>query len=417
MTTPHQHARDNAPLALAALVAVVAAGQCRAHAWQESDGVPVVLASVETEPVPGSGDAADDAAVWVSGDAVAILGTDKRRGLAVFGPDGSMRQFLDVGRLNNVDVRAGLTLAGHAGLTLAAATDRTAGTIALFAPQPLADGGHAWRIVAGAPDSAGVGEPYGLCLHHSATTGELHIFANGKGGVVRQWRVAGGAVRTSEHGAWLTGVRLEAVRQFHVGGQVEGMAADDELGWLYVGEERTGLWRYHTEPWTLPEDHPFTSQESDHERDLVAAVGPAGPLTADVEGVTLVPGKGGGAGEGGLLLVSSQGADRFDAFDRRPPNAFVGSFRVGGEGSIDPVTHTDGIAAYPGPFAEAFPHGVLVVQDDADQIGPGGLDADLGQAGEPGQNFKLVPLERVRAALSAGGRGRTGHERSRETNR
>ena len=44
------------------------------------------------------------------------------------------------------------------------------------------------------------------------------------------------------------------VRSFDVGSQTEGMVADDQLGYLYVGEEDVGIWRYGAEP-TDPADN------------------------------------------------------------------------------------------------------------------------------------------------------------------
>jgi 3-phytase len=150
-----------------------------------------------------------------------------------------------------------------------------------------------------------------------------------------------------------------------------------------VGEERTGLWRYHAEPWTLPQGHAFSIEESDHEREPVALVGPHGRLTADVEGVDIARF---GASDG-LLLVSSQSADRFDVFERAYPNRFVGSFHVGPDDAsgIDAVTHTDGLAVHAGDFGPGLSGGLLVVQDDHN---PGGT-----------QNFKLVPLAWVLDAI------------------
>src|SRR5699024_11432603 len=50
--------------------------------------MPVVLPSVQTDPIPSPGDAADDPAIWLHPSDPArsrVLGTDKRNGLAVSG--------------------------------------------------------------------------------------------------------------------------------------------------------------------------------------------------------------------------------------------------------------------------------------------------------------------------------------------
>ncbi len=69
---------------------------------------PQVQATVETEPVPSSGDAADDAAIWghpADSSLSLIIGTDKDSGLAAYDLAGVQVQFLADGELNNVDVR------------------------------------------------------------------------------------------------------------------------------------------------------------------------------------------------------------------------------------------------------------------------------------------------------------------------
>lgn len=348
------------------------------HSSVGTDPVPLVAPVAETTPVPTNDDAADDAAIWAhptDPSAGLIIGTDKKAGLGVYRLDGSLVEFYELGPQNNVDLRADVVLSpGFRAMTIVASSDREDDTFRLFeltASGALVEVGD--RLF-----PTELREAYGLCLHHSASTGHAHVFINDKAGRVEQWRLfAEGSPLRPTIGAAL-------VRSFQIGGQPEGMAADDDLGWLYVGEERTGLWRYHAEPWTLDEDHPFSIEESDHEREPVELVEPHGRLTADVEGVDIAR----FGGTDGLLLVSSQSADRFDAFERAYPNRFVGSFRVGAGGdslSVDAVTHTDGLAVHAGGFGPGLPGGLLVVQDDEN---PGST-----------QNFKLVPLASVLAAL------------------
>jgi len=145
---------------------------------------------------------------------------------------------------------------------------------------------------------------------------------------------------------------------------------DDEHGRLYVSEERVGIWEYGAEPGSpvFP-------------RILVDATGPAGHLTADVEGLAIVEQPGGH----GYLLASSQGDHTFVAYRREPDHTFLGKLRVLGNGAVDGCSDTDGIeatAAYLGP---SFPSGIFVCQD--------GRNTRPGSAGR--QNFKYLPLENV----------------------
>src|SRR5262245_173261 len=75
-----------------------------------------VTATVETDPVPNGGDAADDPAIWVNPADPAqsvIIGTDKRGGLAVYNLSGKQIQYLSDGLMDNVDLRDGFKLDGR----------------------------------------------------------------------------------------------------------------------------------------------------------------------------------------------------------------------------------------------------------------------------------------------------------------
>ncbi|HBH44490.1 MAG TPA: 3-phytase, partial [Hyphomonas atlantica] len=75
-----------------------------------------IPAAVETAPMVGKGDKADDPAVWVNlanPAASLVLGTNKDAGLYVYNLAGEELQFLDVGRVNNVDLRGDLAVASN----------------------------------------------------------------------------------------------------------------------------------------------------------------------------------------------------------------------------------------------------------------------------------------------------------------
>src|SRR5688572_8036760 len=83
--------------------------------------VPVVTASVETDPVPHPNEAADDIAIWVhpiTPGLSTIVGTDKAErnpaegGIAVYGLDGRQIQYRNDGDINNVDLRYNFMLSG-----------------------------------------------------------------------------------------------------------------------------------------------------------------------------------------------------------------------------------------------------------------------------------------------------------------
>jgi 3-phytase len=326
---------------------------------QVGEHTVTVQASAETEPVPSRGDAADDAAIWVNPSdpaASLIIGTDKKHGLEVYGLDGALRQSLHLGRMNNVDVRDGFVFGGRSA-AIVAATDRDRDSIALFAIPPE---DPALVDVADGVLATGLRRIYGLCMYAQRATGRMFVFVNDKDGRYQQHELEarpGGRI----------GTRL--VREFRLAGQPEGCAADDELGWLYVGEERAGFHRLAAAP-----DAPATLVTVDR-------IG-TGRLVADVEGIAIRRQSGGA----GFLLVSSQGDDTFAVYRRAPPNEYVGRFRIV-DGRVDGVTHTDGLDVTDAVLPPPFDEGLLVVQDDRNT----GPDAR--------QDFKLVPWRAVRQAL------------------
>lgn len=316
-----------------------------------------VSATVETEPVPHDGDAADDPAVWVNPDEPsmsAIVGTDKQGGLLVYDLTGRELQYLPVGDMNNVDVLPaadGFTLGGRP-VVLVVSGNRSSNTIGAFALDP---GTRQLRDVAGdemEPDL----EVYGSCLYRSAATGAVHVFVSSEEGEVEQWELA------DDGSGRVVG---ERVRSFAVDSDSEGCVADHDAGRLYLGEESRGIWQFGAEP------------DAGDTGELIAEVSPSGPLEADVEGLTIAPGVDGT----GYLIASSQGDNSYAVFQLGGDHRHVGSFRIGDGGDVDGTSDTDGVDVTTAPLGESFPSGVFVAQDGENDDGT--------------QNYKLVPLEMI----------------------
>ncbi len=83
----------------------------------------------------------------------------------------------------------------------------------------------------------------------------------------------------------------------------------------------------------------------------------------------------------GYLMVSSQGNHSFVVYRREGNNEFVKKFRIGNGQGVDGCEETDGIDVTTANLGPAFPRGVFVVQDGANDKG--------------NQNFKLVPLQAI----------------------
>ena len=310
--------------------------------------VQEVVAVVETEPVSTGGDSADDPTLWVNpSDAQQslVIGTNKKRGLAVYDLSGREIQFLADGQMNNVDHRDDFLLDGKK-VPLVTASNRSNNSIAIYKIDVATR-----RLESVAAGVIKTIEAYGSCMYRSNKTGKFYYFGTSKQGVLEQYEL---------FDAGKGAVDAKKVRQINVGTQLEGCVADDELGYLYVGEEDVGIWKYQAEP------------DANLERIKVDGVG-TGNLVADVEGLTIAYGNDGA----GYLIASSQGNNTYAVYRREGTNAYVKSFRIVAGGKIDRVTETDGIHVTTANLGPLFPKGVFIAQDGADDTGK--------------QNFKLVP--------------------------
>jgi 3-phytase len=324
-----------------------------------------VQATLETPSVGTGGgeDAADDPVIWMFdapvtvGEATTpgfVVGTDKKAGLYVYGLDGGVLQFLPEGLLNNVDATDGLSIDGRPQLVLGA-SDRTPGRtgVSLYRFDPSGAAGNGlqpWGAIA-----TDVVEPYGFCFARRGA--EVHAILVGHEGEMRQFILTvgpGGRPAAQE------------VRRFDIGTISEGCAADEATNALYLGEENVGVWRYGLDP------------AAGDARTLVQGIAPD-VLVADAEGLTIIA-----DGDARYLIGSSQGDSAFPVWRiDGPAPAYAGRFVVEA-GSVDAVTGTDGLAALGGPVG-AFPEGLVVVQDDVNDVGT--------------QNFKYIDWRDIRAAL------------------
>ncbi len=314
-----------------------------------------VTARGETTPVGTSNaDAADDPAIWRNAADPAqslIVGTDKKAGLYVYGLDGRARDFLDAGRVNNVDLREGIAIQGQPGLLVAASdrNDPAHAKIALFRLDPASA-----KLTALGQVDAGQGEAYGVCLYRAAQA--TYAFIVLKDGTVNQ-------IAIDASGPTPTG---RAVRTMKLGTQSEGCAVDDRTGVLYVAEEDVGLWRFDARADAAPSPVKIAAAD---DRNLVA----------DAEGVAIAP----MGDRDGYVIVSSQGDNAYTLY-RMSDDSYVGRFRIV-DGAVGGAEETDGIDLILGDFGPAYPGGLFVAQD--------GFNAAAAQ------NFKLVAWDDVVKAL------------------
>lgn len=311
-----------------------------------TSAVSQVEATLETAPSPRRGDAIDDPAVWShpqDPNKSLILGTDKRTGLYVYDMHGKVVQELPVGRLNNVDVRG----------NLAVATLRDNNSLQLFT---VDDSG---KVAVDTNTLTDLDEIYGVCMGYNADTDATSIYVNGKSGRIQHYVVGANNALTK-------------ARELQVPSQPEGCVVDDKTQRLYVGEEGNAVWLFDARADATTQGE-IIIREAEHPE-----------LVADIEGLALarVDGE-------VLLFVSSQGNNSYVVFDASAPYSLRQHFRVrtNPELGIDGSSETDGLEVTTQSLGQGFEQGALIVQDGRNRMP------------EEGQNFKLVPLQRILAKL------------------
>ncbi len=303
----------------------------------------------------------DDPAVWVNPSdpaASLIIGTRKvaapSGALLVIGLDGKIRQTIaPLDRPNNVDVEYGLVVGGRP-TDIAVLTERLQHRLRIFGiPRdggPLADissGGGA-PVLAG--ETGERSEPMGIALYRRPSDGAVFAIISPKTGPQQGylWQY-----RLQDDGAGR--VRAVPVRRFgNYSGkkEIEAVAVDDELGYVYYADEGDGIHKWHADP-----DHPGAARELAHFGRT--------EFTADHEGIAVYARPGGT----GYIICTDQieGNSHYHLFGREGgpggPHDHARMVRCirGGADS------TDGIEAVSAPLGPQFPKGLLVVMNSGPQ--------------------------------------------------
>lgn len=372
-----------------------------------ADLIPTVAPTVQTRPdllddprlpIDQRPDA-DDPAIYVHPDNPAeslILTAVKNGGLRVYNLSGNLLQEINPGgiRYNNVDLQYGFQLGGEF-VDIAVASDRQNDTLVFFQinPNPKTTGQYLENITDvslgtlfqsapfSPPYSVSSRSAYGLAMYRSPITNDYYVFVNRRQtGDIAQFQLI-------DEGNGKIGV--ERVREFTVpttagfDPQTEGMVADQETGFLYIGQENVGIWKFSAEP---------DGESTGILIDRVKALG-GSHLTDDVEGLTIYY----GANGTGYLLASSQGDNTFAVYNRQGNNEYLGSFAVGSNGAIDGVQESDGADVINVPLGPNFPYGLFVTQDGSNE--PAKLVEDDGELENINTNFKFVPWENIAHAF------------------
>ena len=321
-----------------------------------------VFPITETDPVKENPmeDAADDPALWHNAHDPGqsrVFGTNKKNGIYAYDLEGKEVAFYPFGMINNIDIRQSVKY-GDQYIDVLGGSNRTDNSVVLYTIDSL---GNLKSLLQKnfLIDTTDIDEVYGFCLYKDYSA-QASVLVNGKNGKINQYAIA-----KSQLGY----CKLEPQFSWKLNSQPEGMVADDDLAFLYIGEEERGIWKISLEN---PNQPPVIITDSQAENNP--------DIAYDIEGLALSRTD----SVNGFLLASIQGSFSYAIFDRLS-NKYLGSFTILENGQIDGVEETDGIDIFTGQFGGPFEEGILVAQDGFNYE-----DSVL-----VGQNFKYVNLEEV----------------------
>ncbi len=314
---------------------------------------PDVHPSLATESVT---DDPDDPTIWVNPSDPSrsiIVGTNKvpapKGALVVFGLDGKIRQTIaNLDRPNNVDIEYGLQLGGQP-VDIAVTTERLKRRLRVYKIEPegtLTDISSESGLNVFEGEQGENGAPMGISLYCRPSDKAIFAIVSPKegpnDGYLWQYRL-------SDDG---TGkVKAEKVRRFgrYSGGtEIEAVAVDDALGFVYYADEGDGIHKYHADP-----DHPDAARELAHFGKT--------DFKADREGIAIYAHSGGT----GYILCTDQldGNSQYRIYRREGTPAhphdhseLLKSVGGGADG-------TDGIEATSAALGPLFPNGMVVAMN------------------------------------------------------
>jgi 3-phytase len=305
---------------------------------------PVIAPILVTEAVAVD---SDDPAIWIHPEDPSkslILGTDKGGSVYVFDLDGKIledKTVTGLARMNNVDVGYGLQLDGTP-IDIAVATERPTSSLKVYRlPEMTAIDGGGIEIFVG---QEAANRPMGVALYKRPTDGSIFAIVSRKegpsGAYLWQYRLQDDGSGTVE------AVKVREFGEFSGTGEIEAVAVDNELGYVYYSDEGAGIHKYHANP---------DAQDANVELALFGTDG----FTQDREGISIYKIDDGT----GYILVSDQQANTFRIFTREGvpgdphDHQFIKSVAVS-------TNESDGSEVTSAALNASFPDGLFIAMSD-----------------------------------------------------
>lgn len=302
----------------------------------------------------------DDPAIWINPTDASksiIFGTDKETNGAIyaFDLDGKIiedKTIRNIERPNNIDLTYGFTINDSTKVDIIAFTEREKNQVRVFSVpdmKPLDNGGFKVFEDETNPEFKA---PMGIAIYHSPINQKIYLIVGRKTGPKENYLYQYELVANTE------GTNLKLVRKFgNFSGkkEIEAIAVDNEMGYIYYSDEQHGVRKYHAEP-----------EKGNKE---IAVFG-LDKFESDIEGIAIAK----TASKKGYIIVSDQQRGQFNIFDRAT-NEYLTALNL-------TTLETDGCDVVTTPLGNKFSKGIFVAMNDA-------------------KNFYVYDFGKIEAAIKA----------------
>jgi len=306
--------------------------------------LPEIKASLLTEKTPHD---TDDPAIWVNQDNLEqsiVFGTDKDEingGVYAFDLDGNIitdKSITGLSYPNNVDVSYNYKLNDSTVTDIMVFTEREKHQIRLFSVpnmKPLDNGGFK---VFKEENNQELQKPMGIAFYTNTFTDKTYVIVGRKTGpsdsYLHQYELVSDSL----------GVQPKLVRtfgKFSGKKEIEAIAVDQELGFVYCADEDYCIRKYYANP--------------DKGNTELSCFG-SDYFKRDIEGIAIAKFE----NNSGYLIVSNQQAHSFSVFDRKTNN-YIKELNLG-------TTETDGCEVTTQVLGTKFPNGLFVSMTDSKEF-------------------------------------------------
>ncbi len=302
-----------------------------------------VKPTVITEVVPND---TDDPAIWVNpkdSSEVFVIGTDKHEktgGLYLYDMEGKIvNQVTPLDRPNNVDIAYGFNLDGRI-VDIAVVTERGTDKIRVFTLpdlKPIDNGGI--PVFEGEKDRS----PMGIALYTKAdsTGNKIQAIVGRKTGESGRYLFQYDLV---DNGGTVVGKKVREFGKFEGGKEIEAIAVDNQLGYVYYSDEGFGIHKYYADP-------------ANGNQEL--AVFGKTDFKRDHEGIAIYQ----SSDSTGYIIVSNQQNNSFNIYPREGVAGNPNQHQLITEVPVSAV-ECDGADAISLPIGSKFPKGMLVAMSN-----------------------------------------------------